>query len=308
MAVSDPSRPILNIGEAIVDLICERNLGSGEAPGPFVPHHGGAPANVAAAVAGRGIPAALLGGIGRDPWGDWLSAGLEAAGVDTRWLARLEGANTPLAIATFDRDGVPSFQVYGEDVGPMMEAAAGDLEDAVEGSQALIVGSNTMVGETEREVTRSAVKLAVEAGLPVLLDPNHRPTRWNEQQTAVEFGLELAASATVVKCNVAEAEFLTGTTGRDQATEALAALGPALVVVTDGPREVVAAGAATAAATPPRVPATEMVSELGAGDAFMGSLAAGLAGLGWDLGRVSEVLPQANADAAACCRSWGARS
>ena len=37
----------------------------------------------------------------------------------------------------------------------------------------------------------------------------------------------------------------------------------------------------------------EVVSPLGAGDAFMGSLAAGLAGLGWDLGRVAEVLPAA---------------
>ncbi len=308
MAVSDQSRPILNIGEAIVDLICERNLQDGEAPGPFAPHHGGAPANVAVATARRGTPAALLGGVGQDPWGDWLADGLESAGVETRWLARLEAANTPLAVATFDHRGVPSFQVYGEDVGRMMEAAAEGLEEAVRACQALVVGSNTMVGEAEREVTRSAVRLAAEAGLPVLLDPNHRPTRWSEQRTAVEFGLELAASATVVKCNVGEAEFLTGTSGRDAAVAALARLGPELVVVTDGPREVVTAGAASAADTPPRVPASEMVSELGAGDAFMGSLAAGLAGLGWDLDGVADVLPQASADAAACCRSWGART
>jgi fructokinase len=308
VAVSDPSRPILNIGEAIVDLICERNLEEGEAPDAFVPHHGGAPANVAAATARRGTAAALLGGVGRDPWGEWLADGLESAGVETRWLTRLDGANTPLAIATFDRRGVPSFQVYGEDVGPMMEAAADRLEEAVSGSQALVVGSNTMVGEAEREVTRAAVRLAVEAGLPVLLDPNHRPTRWSEQQTAVGFGLELAASATVIKCNVAEAEFLTGTRGRDDAIAALATLGPDLVVVTDGPREVVTAGAASAMDTPPQVGADRMISELGAGDAFMGSLAAGLAGLGWDLERVAEVLPQASADAAACCLGWGART
>jgi sugar/nucleoside kinase (ribokinase family) len=51
-----------------------------------------------------------------------------------------------------------------------------------------------------------------------------------------------------------------------------------------------------------------MVSELGAGDAFMGSLAAGLSKLDWDLSRVPEVLADASADAAACCRTWGART
>jgi fructokinase len=308
VAVSEKTRPILSIGEAIVDLICERNLLPDEAPDAFVPHQGGAPANVAAAVAARGTPSALLGGVGQDPWGEWLVDGLEAAGVDSRWLARLEGALTPIAVATFNHHGEPSFLVYGEDVGPMMRAAADRLEEAIASSQAVILGSNTMVGSAEREVTRTAVRLALEAGVPVMLDPNHRPTRWIDQRTAVEFGLELAASATVVKCNVAEARLLTGESGRDRAAAALASLGPDLVVVTDGPHEVVTAGAATATDAPPGIPAAEMVSELGAGDAFMGSLASGLAGLGWDLARVGEVLPRASADAAACCRTWGARA
>jgi fructokinase len=304
--VSDPSRPILSIGEAIVDLICERNLAADEAPGPFVPHHGGAPANVAVAVARRGVASALLGGVGRDAWGQWLADGLAAAGVDTRHLART-GGNTPLALATFDADGVPSFQVCGEDVGQMMKAAAAGLESAIGGAQAVIVGSNTMVGEVERGVTRTAVRLAVEAGLPVMLDPNHRPTRWDEQQAAVAFGLELAASTTVLKCNVAEAELLTGLAGGD-AVEALAKLGPELVVVTDGPNEIRTAGVVECSESPPAVPDSEMVSELGAGDAFMGSLAAGLSKLDWDLSRVPEVLADASADAAACCRTWGART
>ena len=46
----------------------------------------------------------------------------------------------------------------------------------------------------------------------------------------------------------------------------------------------------------------------GAGDAFMGSLAAGLSKLGWELSRVGEVLPQAAADATSRCGHWGART
>ena len=303
----DRPLPILSLGEAIVDLICERNLAPDEAPDSFVPHHGGAPANVAAAIARHGAPAALLGGVGRDRSGDWLLDGLEAAGVDTAWVARVPHTNTPLAIAVFDQDGEPSFQVYGEHVGPVMAAAAGFLEPALEACQALVVGSNTMVGETEREITRMAVEAARQLGIPVLLDPNHRPSRWQEEQTAIEFGLELTAAAAVVKCNRAEAELLTGASDPRAATDALATLGPALVVVTHGPGEVLTAGATTGAYTPTPVRPEELVSPLGAGDAFMGGLAAGLAALGWDLSRAAEALPAACADAAACCRVWGAR-
>jgi len=302
--VTDPSRPILCLGEAIVDLICERKLNPGESAETFAAHHGGALPNVAAAAARRGAPAALISGVGSDHWGQWLIRGLAAEGVATDWIAVLENTRTPVAIALFDSSGEPAFQIYGEHIGPTMAASETFLAVAVSQGQALVVGSNTMVGQTEREVTRRAVRLARDAGIPVLLDPNYRPTRWQNQRAAVEFGLELARGATVLKCNREEATLLTGEDGKVEAARALAGLGPQLVVVTDREKEIVTAGEVEARWLPEQV---EVVSPLGAGDAFMGSLAAGLAELGWDLSRVAEVLPRAAADATACCRYWGAR-
>ena len=64
--------PALFLGEAIVDLICERPVRSlGEADA-FVPHFGGAVANAAVQAARRGGEVALAGGAGDDPWGSWL--------------------------------------------------------------------------------------------------------------------------------------------------------------------------------------------------------------------------------------------
>ena len=80
--------------------------------------------------------------------------------------------------------------------------------------------------------------------------------------------------------------------------------GPRLVVVTDGQGRVLTAGAAETEYTPPEA---EVVSPLGAGDAFMGALAAGLAGLDWDFSRVAEVLPAAAAAGSAACAHWGAQ-
>ena len=303
--MSEPPRPIICLGEAIVDLICERRLGPEEPPDRLTPHHGGALPNVAVAAARRGAAVALVGGVGSDHWGRWLIEGLAGQGVETGWIATLDGARTPLAIALFDSAGEPSFQIYGEHIGPTMEAAGGFLEDAMTGAGGLVIGPNTMVGETEREVTRRAVAMAGEHDLPVLLDPNHRPTRWKRGREALEFGRELIAASTVVKCNREEAQLFTGEQDAGRALESLAGMGPDLVVVTDRERAIRTAGAATATWVPERI---EVVSPLGAGDAFMGSLAAGLAQRGWDLSRVAEVLPLAAADATRACGHWGARS
>jgi len=297
-------RPIACFGEALVDLICERNLAPGEAPGPFVAWPGGALANVAVAVSRQGSPSALIGGVGADGWGRWLTEGLESEGVSTRWLATLEGADTPVALVEFGPDNEPSFQVYGEHIGPTTAATSEFLDPAIGGSQAVVIGSNTMVNETERAVTRRAVELTRSAGRPLLLDPNYRPNRWADVDLARRYCRELAEAATVVKLNRAEATLITGIEDPGESARELARVGPGLVVVTAGRGEIVTAGAVE---TTFRPEAAATISPLGAGDAFMGALAAGLARLEWDLARVGEVLPAAARAAAAVCGHWGAQ-
>ena len=302
--MTGPAHPVACLGEAILDLICEERLGPDDPPGPFNAHHGGAPANVAALLARSGTPASLIGGLGEDRWGRWLRTGLESDGVDTTWLASVEGIRTPVAVITFDREGEPTFDVHGEDVGPAFEACATELERALDASAALVIGGNTMVGKLEREVTRRAVGLAGDLGLPVLIDPNHRPGRWEDHGEAVRYSHELVGMSDVVKANRAEAELLTGLDDPAESASALVELGASLAVVTDGPGEIVARGAAEASFTPPPV---EMVSPLGAGDAFMAGLIGGLVEAGWDLSQAGELLPVASSEARRACLVWGAR-
>lgn len=297
-------RPILCLGEAIVDLICEKPLPAGAAPDRLVPYPGGALANVAVAAARAGAPAALAGGVGTDRWGEWLGRLLENEEVSTRWLARLPHADTPLGIVTLDREGEPEFQIYGEHIGPTMAAAGELFPAAAEASSSLVIGSNTMVGEIEREVTLRAVELTRALGRPVLFDPNFRPNRWRHRADAVRWCGELARHSTVIKCNRFEAELLTGESDALAAAEKLTAAGPDLAVVTDGDGHVVTAGAVETSCRPEPV---EVVSPLGAGDAFMGAFCAGLSQLDWDLARAGEALDEAAAAAAAVCTHLGAQ-
>ncbi|MGK2956496.1 MAG: carbohydrate kinase family protein [Solirubrobacterales bacterium] len=299
------SQPIVCMGEAIVDLVCERNLSPREAPDSFVPHPGGALANVAVAISQSGAGTALLGGVGDDRWGTWLTAELAAAGVGTNWIASVENADTPVGIVLFDEDGEPGFQIYGEHIAPTMLASQVFLAEAIAAASALVIGSNTMVGPVEREVTRQAIELAHDNAVPVLLDPNYRPNRWTDESIAADFCRELVSGSALLKCNRLEATLMTGEDDPLEAARQLAAFGPRLVVVTDGHGRIRTAGAVEVDFTPPE---TEVISPLGAGDAFMGALCAGLDGVGWNFGRVAEVLPAAATAGAQACGHWGAQT
>jgi sugar/nucleoside kinase (ribokinase family) len=296
---------IICLGEAIVDLICERELSEPGEADSFVPHPGGALANVAVAARRGGAESALVGGVGNDAWGAWLRERLWHERVDVRWLSVVDALATPVAFVTFDWEREPTFAVYGAGIGEAMRSAASHLEEAMAAGTALVFGSNTLVAEPEREVTLEARRLARERNLPVLFDPNLRPNRWRDLDAAVELCRALCEGAAVVRANEDEARRLTGERRPEAAAEELCRLGSELGVVTLGRRGAVMKGAAEASAATPEV---EVIAPLGAGDAFMGALAAALAGLDWELGRAAEALPDALAAGARACTTWSAQA
>ena len=117
------SRPVLFIGETLVDLICERPVSGWSEAGPFVPHCGGAPTNAAIVAARCGAEVALGGGVGDDQWGDWLAARLTEERVGLEWWARLPGVRTAVAFDVIDLDAVPDFLIYGDGIEPAVRAA-----------------------------------------------------------------------------------------------------------------------------------------------------------------------------------------
>jgi sugar/nucleoside kinase (ribokinase family) len=153
-------------------------------------------------------------------------------------------------------------------------------------------------------VTLRARELALGRGARVCFDPNIRPNRWGGDPTpAAEASRELIAGSTVVRANRDEAIAIAQTDNPRDAAQRLAELGAELAVVTLGAEGAVMRGACEAEAPSPQV---EVVSTLGAGDAFMGTLVAGLAARDWDLSRAAETLPQALDAAGQACTRWAA--
>jgi fructokinase len=295
---------ILCLGEALVDLICERPARSLAEADSLRPHFGGALANVAVAASRAGAEVGLAGAAGDDQWGEWLRERLEREGVDLSFFELLAGEQTPIAFATIDAAGEPSFEIYGDAIETAVESVGRRLDDALAAAGALVFGSTTLATPGERAVTLRARELALERGIPVCFDPNIRPNRWGGQVgPGARASRELVAGSFLVRANRAEAAAIAEVEDPVEAADRIVEMGATLVVVTLGPDGAVLRGACTAHAAAPEV---EVVTTLGAGDAFMGTLVAGIALRDWDPGRAAEAVGPALDAAAAACERWAA--
>ncbi len=295
---------ILCLGEGLVDLICERRLRSLTEADAFTPHFGGALANVAVAARRAGCETMLACGAGDDDWGRWLRDRLEREGVGLEFFELLPGEQTPVAFATFDEEGDPSFQIYGEAVEIAVASVGPRVEEAVQGATALVYGSTTLATAAEREVTLRARELALERDARVCFDPNIRPNRWGgDAAPAARASRELIDGSFLVRANREEALAIAEVDDPRQAAQRIADMGARLAVVTLGSEGAVIRGECEAEAPAPQV---EVVSTLGAGDALMGTLVAGIAERGWDPAGAGDALVPALAAAAEACGRWSA--
>ncbi len=294
----------LILGEALVDLVCERPVGSPLEADRFMPHFGGAGANVAVTAALAGADVALAGGAGDDAWGHWLRDRLADARVALDHFALLPGVRTGVAFVTVDAEAEPDFVIYDEGLAAFTEQLGPRLVEAVEASDAFLFSTGTMVGEQERALTQAAHARALELGRPVVFDPNLRPDRWSNPGRATTIARECVPGAFLVKANRAEARRLTGETDPVRAAEALLAAGAQNAVITLGADGALLRGSRLRRDVPGRP--VKAVNATGAGDTFAGTLLAGVAASGWYPPAIAAGLETAVAAAAQATARWGA--
>lgn len=223
---------------------------------------GGKGANSAVAAAHLGARVAMLGRVGEDAFGTGLVRNLRDDGVDTTHIEAVPDVPTGSAFITVTPDGENAIVVSP---GANRSFGTGEVDDAAEDLRAaavLVAQLEVDAGAVER-----AANIVTEAGGRFLL--NFAPPR------EVPDGLLALADPLVV--NEHEARFLLGDGSREPEAlvEGLLELGPRSVVVTLG-----AAGALLATGGSAHrfgAPKVEAVDTTGAGDAFVGALAARLA-------------------------------
>src|ERR1700722_13980195 len=272
----DDNRATLCLGEAIVDLICERPGASFADADRFAAHLGGGSANTAVFAARAGAPTAIAGAVGDDRWGRWLRERLGDERVDVSLLRPCAGESTQLAFVALDEAGEPEYRLYPAAAPPLAGITAELLDEAVSRASALLITSNTLSEPTERSLTMHARERALARGRPIVLDCNLRLHRWPSEGVAVQAVRACLPGAELMHANRAEATALTGERDPERAADALTRSGVRLVVLTLG-RDGVIVRSADGTGFSGQLEPVPVRSAIGAGDAFTGTLLAAVA-------------------------------
>lgn len=266
---------VLTVGRVGVDLYAEELHASFKEARRFQKSVGGSPTNVAVAAARLGLHAAVFTKVGGDGLGGYVRHALaEELGVDTRYVGTHPTLQTPIVVAVMDPPEDPQFVFYREPRAPDSTILPDEIDmDVVRAVPILWISAGALAVEPSRGTTREM--LAERGRRPhTILDLDYRPSFWSsEGEARREIGAAIDV-VTIALGNRAECEIAVATSEPDEAADALLGRGVELAIVKMGSDGVLVATARERTVVPPLH--VEVVSGLGAGDAFGGALCHGL--------------------------------
>jgi ribokinase len=250
---------------------------------------GGKGANQAVAAAKLGAPTTLIGRLGSDAFGQQLRTFLAAQGVDLAYVRDTAEAHTGTALIT----------IANADNTIVVVPGANALVSADDVGVPVFAKGDVAVSQFEipRPTITAFFRRARDAGATTILNP----------APAKMFGPELLDLVDILVLNETELGFLTGTELREtdesarfvEAARSLRTSSDRMICVTLGKRGVLAL---TGDATIIAGRAVEAVDTTGAGDCFVGALAAQLC----EERAIRDALNYANAAASICVQRMGA--
>ena len=284
---------MLAIGEFLIDLIATHGATSLLDVETLAVRPGGAPANVAVALARMGVNSGLCAVVGQDPFGDRLIAVLDANGVDRTRVRQDHSADTTLALAWKDARGDGHFRLLRQadillNVDDIVAAGIDELD-------AIVVGSCSLSHYPSRAAIEWAVGTAFDEDVPVCFDVNIRPTIWANREAAWPVCESILDSSTLVKMSMDDARFLFdlgADATPDQVVELHGRFESPFIVITDGARGAWFSNWLEGRHTPPVfVPAFSVDAKepTGAGDAFVAAIIARLIASNWAALTVDDV-------------------
>ena len=261
---------VLCIGEALIDMICT-DRGSRLADGQnFLKKAGGAPANVAAAIAALGGHVDMAAKVGKDPFGQHLIDLMSEMGVNTQWVIQDPNSFTTFAFVSLMEDGERDFYFNrGADGQLSMTDLAGlDLNEYS------IVHFGSATGFLPGPLQATYIDLlnkAKEAGALISFDPNYRHLLFpNDTASFVTQSWHFIEACDFFKLSDEEALLITGLDTVDAAAAALRSKTNAVFAITLG-KEGTLLSTTNGTEIISSIPITA-VDATGAGDAFVGAV------------------------------------
>lgn len=169
---------IMSIGEMVIDFL------PGGEPGVYIRKPGGAPANMAIAMARGGCDAGFCGKVGDDDFGRFLSQTLRDNHVRQLVPEPESRAVTTMAFVTLREDGERSF-VFARKPGADMFLSQADIQDAhLDESTVIHAGSCSLSAGDAAQATVYALREGRRRGKLVSFDLNYRDLLWGGDRAA----------------------------------------------------------------------------------------------------------------------------
>ena len=261
---------ILCIGEALIDMICidkGKPLSEGT---NFIVKPGGAPTNVAAAIAALGGTVELAAKVGNDAFGKKLINVMEEFGVATRWMIQSDIHFTTFAFVSLMEDGERDF-VFNR-------GADGELTreevDAIDLDEVSIIHFGSATGFLPgplQAAYQGLLQKALQKNIFISFDPNYRHLLFRDNiQTFIDQSWNFLAACHFFKLSDEESLLITGANTVADAAAILQERTKAVFAITLG-KEGTMLGFEGSTTVIPSIP-VKPIDTTGAGDAFVGAL------------------------------------
>ena len=263
-------KKILCIGEALIDMICTDKGKSLSDGNNFLKKAGGAPTNVAAAIAALGGNVELLAKVGSDPFGRHLIDVMQEFKVSTKWLLRDPEYFTTFAFVSLMENGERDFyfnrgadsQLSVKDIAPV---------DLAEFSIVHFGSATGFLPGPLQAAYQGLLQQCLQHEVFISFDPNYRHLLFHDNtQTFIDQSWNFLKSCHFFKVSDEESMLITGKATLNDAAEALLQKTSAVFAITLG-KEGTMLGINGQTIIVPSIP-VKPVDTTGAGDAFVGAV------------------------------------
>ena len=261
---------ILCIGEALIDMICTdkgKSLSDGQ---NFLKKPGGAPTNVAAAIAALGGEVELAAKVGIDPFGKHLIDVMQSFNVSTKWVLQDENYFTTFAFVSLMENGERDFY-FNRGADGQLSSSEVDGIDLDEFSIIHFGSATGFLSGPLKEAYVGLLNKALQKNIFISFDPNYRHLLFrNNTPTFVEQSWNFLNNCQFFKVSDEEAMLLTGKSTLTDATAELLEKTNSAFAITLG-KEGTLLGLNNETHIIPSI-AIKPVDTTGAGDAFVGAV------------------------------------
>lgn len=261
---------ILCVGEALIDMICTDKGKSLSEGNNFLKKAGGAPTNVAAAIAALGGNVELAAKVGIDPFGKHLIEVMQDFGVSTKWVLQDENYFTTFAFVSLMENGERDFYFNRGADGQLSREEVDNIN--LDEFSIIHFGSATgFLPGPLQAAYQSLLQKALLKNIFISFDPNFRQLLFRtETQTFIDQSWNFLNCCHFFKVSDEEAMLITGTPTLTDAVAILLEKTTGVFAITLG-KEGTLLGLNKKTVIVPSIP-VKPIDTTGAGDAFVGAL------------------------------------